>query len=449
MRKVRSILKRNLALSIGFGLCMGIVFPLYSLIFVNFKSPLLTAFFCAGCLVAGLVVGLFSYIINTRPIVKLAKRANAALQMAREANAPLELGIDSDDVLGELARNFIEGLSIARRSLEELRAMSKDAAVMSEEVEAAINESIRSSHVLSSTLALISDATGDFERHNGRMEGEFEGLSKATLLNVSNIIELYSSVSEFGEALVKQSESLNAVVETIKGIERSMGAEGLSEDRSLSSLEARLGERIADTVDTSLEVFSSVKGRIAEIEGIAERTNVLSINAAIEAARLGKEGAGFRVIAANVKGLAEEARALTSRVAADMAEGERSLGAVTGFLSEALEAQSAIIGEIRASIAALSSRNDALSAHMKSTEGQRAQIDALLKDIRDNMQALKRTVGEARESMLVLTSTSELIRSGIGTLNEKAVAIESDGARARATLTRYKENVRRIEEAAR
>ncbi len=450
MSKPPSILRRNLLLSLGFGLCMGVVFPLYSLAFVDFKSPLLAVFFCAGCLAAGLLVGVFGYFINTRPVVRLARRVNEAIDAAKASSAgPPELGVDSDDVIGELARNFIDSLGLARHSLEELKSLARGAVAMSAEAEAAVDSSARASRVLASTLALISDAARDFERHNERMEGEFEGLSKATLLNVSNIIELYSSVSEFGEALVRQTESLDHVVETIRGIERAVGAEGRVEERSLSGLEASLGARIVDTVATSLEVFAAVKGRIAEIEGIAERTNVLSINAAIEAARLGKEGAGFRVIAANVKGLAEESRALTSRVALDMAEGERSLSSVTGFLREALEAQTALIGEIRDSIASLSGRNEALSAHMERTEGQRAQIDALLKDIRDNMQELKRTVGEARESMIVLTSSSELIRSGIGTLSEKAAAIEAEGERARESLARYKARIEGLGEAAR
>lgn len=447
MKKKKSILRANLLLSIGFGMCMGVVFPLYSLVFVEFKSPLMGVFFTAGCIVAGFLVGIVAWLINTRTIVRMAKRLNAVMDgiPRGEAVNAGELRVDSDDVLGLLADNFRSGIEMFQKSVALLRGTARKAFLMSGEVESNVRTTRESTQILFKTIELIDGAAEELDRQNEVMEKGFDQLSKATLLNVANIIELYTSINEFGSTIYAQTESLNGLVETLRGIERSIGSDGDASSRdTLSALQANLGNRVQDTVDTAISIFASVKGRLAAIDGIAERTNVLSINAAIESARLGKEGSGFRIIAGNIKQLAGEVHTLTAHITAEMNAGESSIAQVTGSLSAAIADQSGIIAGIKDSIGALSERNDAVTAQMGSMEQHRAQIDTLLKDIKGNMQKLKDFVGETREALQLVVNTSMVIHAGVGTLSEKSVNIDENEKKVNTSLELFKKQVGEI-----
>ncbi len=77
--KKRSVLRRNLVYSLAFGLLMGALFPLYASLFVSFGSSSSLAAFTAGCLGAGILVGIAAYRINTVSLVRLARGVNEAV----------------------------------------------------------------------------------------------------------------------------------------------------------------------------------------------------------------------------------------------------------------------------------------------------------------------------------------------------------------------------------
>lgn len=446
MKKVKSILRRNFAFSLGFGICMGLLFPLYALLFAEFKTASLLFLFSVGCVVAGILVGVFGYIINTRSIIAMAKSVIGVME-AIPAGVPVDiqaLRVDSDDILGRLIDSFSKSLTLFQESMDIFRKTAGSTISISDDVEHNLTTTMESSRILVKTIDLIGNAANELDIHNVKMEEGFDLLTKAILLNVTNIIELYTSINEFGLTIFKQTENFNQLMGTMTLIEESIGSMGEKRHNTLFALQENLGFRVQETVDTSLGIFDGIKNSLDAIDGIAERTNILSINAAIEAARLGKEGNGFRIIAGNIKVLATEVHTLTSNIESQMQSGEKSLNSVTKFLNEALSSQAKIIGSIQGSIRALTERNDVVSSQMTVMENNRSYIDDLLRDIKENMQNLKTNVSNSRESLSFVVNTSMILHGSIGTLSEKAKTIEENGKMVNSSLKYFKDQIEQL-----
>jgi aerotaxis receptor len=123
------------------------------------------------------------------------------------------------------------------------------------------------------------------------------------------------------------------------------GRDAINEAVTITEQVANGVARATDTIQT-LEKDSEAIGTVLEvIRGIAEQTNLLALNAAIEAARAGEQGRGFAVVA-------DEVRTLASRTQASTAEIESMIERLQGGARDAVTAMQDSRGQVDSSVAA-------------------------------------------------------------------------------------------------
>jgi methyl-accepting chemotaxis protein len=143
------------------------------------------------------------------------------------------------------------------------------------------------------------------------------------------VSETTATVEEVKQTSMLSSEKSRAVSESAQEAARiaSEGRRALDDSmQGMQTIQEKM-EAIASTVVRLSERSHAIGEITSSVAGLAEQSNLLAVNAAIEAAKAGEHGKGFAVVAQEVKSLAEQSRQATRQVREILGDIQKSVGA--------------------------------------------------------------------------------------------------------------------------
>jgi methyl-accepting chemotaxis protein len=275
-----SILRRLLFAFLVFGLGMGAVFPFFANFFVEWK-PGMFGWFVVAALAAGMSVGVINYwLVNVVLLSKLRRISEVATAISRN-DITHQCSVESHDTIGEIVTSFNKMAHNLRELIGQVAIMggnvNQEAEVIQNvmsKVRGRFDEQYQSTKAIISSMDDLSSTVGDISQ------------------NASQVAEASRNASHLAKA------GGNVVQETIRGM-RQINASVSAAANAVTSLGHKSDE---------------IGAIVAVINGIAEQTNLLALNAAIEAARAGEQGRGFAVVADEVRKLAEKTANATKEI---------------------------------------------------------------------------------------------------------------------------------------
>ena len=165
--------------------------------------------------------------------------------------------------------------------------------------------------------------------------------------------------------------------------------------QSSSQVAGQVSERADLSREATRELGETAKGilSIAQvIESIANRTNLLALNASIEAARVGAAGRGFAVVAGEVKELAQQTREATDQVKSEVERVTKSVDRAISAADEIASASNVLMENNQAIAAALvqqNTTNAGIAEYASDAASSMQAIDALMTGIRQSMENLQ------------------------------------------------------------
>lgn len=257
-----------------------------------------------------------------------------------------------------------------------LEAYEKENLRLREETYQRVKEEIKSK---------IAEASRDAVQATDQIAASLQALSEGSTEMNRSFMETVSKTRQTEQWAADGKEKLNALAERVNSV-------------------SKTADEMGQTFEAFIESLKSINQVVSLVEQVADQTQLLALNAAIEAARAGEAGAGFQVVASEVRKLSEDTKSGIGEIQALV----KRLGEQAG---EAVSSMRLVHGQIKETRNESDATNETFDSIMAAMKGNIAEIAQVEQELRKLDGAFHEIGAAAEEVAATVDSLYQTTRS--------------------------------------
>jgi methyl-accepting chemotaxis protein len=368
-----------------------------------------------------LAVGLavfFGFILSRNIRTSVRKISQSILEIANAGgDLTKRIHVKSRDELAGLAQDtnqLIDGIAILVRQVSE----------MAENVSASSQELLASAEETSKTINSIAETSS-----------EIASGSEQTTNQMSNSLHKMNSLEEAATFLFNQAELVKQTTEQMKSVAEKGGKSVQASSKKMMHIEETMSNT-TQTVEALGKKSSEITTIIGTITEIAEQTNLLALNAAIEAARAGEHGRGFAVVADEVRKLAEQSQQAAKGVTNIVHSIQNEVNIIIKQNSEGVQ-------EVISGVEITNETNSSLADILNQTEKTTVVVNEMVDHIQQTQQLSQDVASAFAHVNEIAENTAHNTESTAAASEEGSAAMEQVTASA-SELSQQSEKLRAL-----
>lgn len=389
----------------------------------TFQGDLLEAFFKKGalCIVLSMIIGAVPFITVLHGLSKRIKVTRRLLnKIADNGDLTERIDITVVDDFGLL-------ISSINKLIAKLNSMIKDFKTETGSVTESAKILSQSAQYATGALGVVSHSLQHIDK-NSKRQSELVEVTDENIMVLADSIDTVKlhvtqqteSVQSISAAISKMTDSIADVAETAR--QAQFVSQGLSERSEIGNTAV---EHAVNTMKEIQTVSEEVRKLLLVIQGIAAQTNLLSMNAAIEAAHAGEFGAGFAVVADEVRSLASSSSSSARDIQIKIKEMMEKTKAGVEAIVSAGAAFQGIRDNVVENAKLVKNIYDAMMEQNQDASATKSAADEMVEAIhaiRDLAEEETESAGKLRESM---QSVVEASKSTVMAVQESLEATEN------------------------
>jgi methyl-accepting chemotaxis protein len=372
----------------------------------------------------------------TRPMLKIQDTINSSLI---HGDLTKMLEVRSGDEIGVLSKDFNIFIAQLRDFIDKMRQTGLENRQNGSELSHRLEESL-------GLLTRLFSATELIRRETERLVGIASESSASTEEIAATTVSFSDRINDQAGAVSQTSSSIEEISASIQNVLKIINNR-LDAENALKNLTAdgvRLSQETMSTVGDFAQRADAMQEMIRTINDVAKQTNLLAMNAAIEAAHAGEFGRGFAVVADEIRKLAESTARQSKEISATLKQLIAQVILARTASGKSGEAFQSIARDIEASVDASRQIATAMqelatgSREIVAATGTLSQITEEIRsgsqEIRLGSEQIRDSLGETQKSAEKVARALEQIQGGVTEVNVAQLRISDINAKTNASI---------------